>query len=107
MAWSPRYMSTTRTLASSSTTKKGALRPETTIINTRDFGIRKLLKNLPALRQVGFQANRRLLDVQTVSHDCSIGEDAFDQVVRPIEVEGQRASALRFGDARVQALLSV
>src|SRR5260221_2032602 len=60
-----------------------------------------------ALRQVGFQANRRLLDVQTISHDCSIGEDAFDQVVRPIEVDGQRASALRFGDARVQALLSV
>ena len=84
-----------------------ALRTETTINNTRDFGIGKLLKNLPALRQVGFQANRRLLDVQTVSHDCSIGEDAFDQVVRPIEVEGQRASALRFGDARVQALLSV
>jgi len=84
-----------------------ALRTETTINNTRDFGIGKLLKNLPALRQVGFQANRRLLDVQTVSHDCSIGEDAFAQVVRPIEVEGQRASALRFGDARVQALLSV
>ena len=84
-----------------------ALRTETTINNTRDFGIGKLLKNLPALRQVGFQANRRLLDVQSVSHDCSIGEDAFEKVVRPIEVEGQRASALRFGDARVQALLSV
>ena len=84
-----------------------ALRTETTINNTRDFGIGKLLKNLPALRQVGFQANRRLLDVQTISHDCSIGEDAFDRVVRPIEVDGQRASALPFGDARVQALLSV
>jgi len=74
---------------------------------TRDFGIGKLLKNLPELRQIGFQANRRLLDDQTVSHDCSIGEDAFEKVVRPIEVEGQRASALRFGDVRVQALLSV
>ena len=84
-----------------------ALRTETTINNTRDFGIGKLLKNLPALRQVGFQANRRLLDVQTLSHDCSIGEDAFAGVVRPIQVEGQRASALRFGDARVQALFSV
>src|SRR5580698_969196 len=41
-----------------------ALRTETTINNTRDFGIGKLLKNLPALRQVGFQANRRLLDVK-------------------------------------------
>src|ERR1700674_3008313 len=84
-----------------------ALRTETTINNTRDFGIGKLLKNLPELRQVGFHANRRLLDVQTVSHDCSIGEDAFEKVVRPIEVAGQRASALRFGDAHVQALLSV
>ena len=39
-----------------------ALRTETTINNTRDFGIGKLLKNLPALRQIGLQANRRLLD---------------------------------------------
>ena len=83
-----------------------ALRTETTINNTRDFGIGKHLSNLPALRSIGFQANRRLLDVQTVSHDCAIGEDAFDQVVRPIEVDGQRATALRFGDARTQALLN-
>jgi hypothetical protein len=84
-----------------------ALRTETTINNTRDFGVGKLLKNLPALRQIGFQANRRLLDVQKISHDCSIGEDAFNRVVRPAEVDGQRASALRFGDQRVQALFAV
>jgi len=84
-----------------------ALRTETTINNPRDFGIGKQLKNLPALRQIGFKANRRLLDVQTISHDCSIGEEAFEKVVRPIEVEGQRASALRFGDRRIQALFSV
>jgi len=84
-----------------------ALRTETTINNTRDFGIGKLLKNLPALRQIGFQANRRLLDVQKISHDCSIGEDAFDRVVQPAEVDGQRTSALRFGDKRVQALFTV
>jgi hypothetical protein len=84
-----------------------ALRTETTINNTRDFGIGKLLKNLAALRQIGFQANRRLLDVQRVSHDCAIGEDAFDKVVRPAEVDGQRTSALRFGDPRAQALFAV
>src|SRR5580700_3611676 len=84
-----------------------ALRTETTINNTRDFGIGKLLKNLPELRQIGFRANRRLLDVQKISHDCSIGEDAFARVVGPIEVEGQRASALRFGDKRVQAMFAV
>jgi hypothetical protein len=42
-----------------------------------------------------------------VSHDCSIGEDAFDGVVRPIQIDGQRASALPFGDPRVQALFAV
>jgi hypothetical protein len=84
-----------------------ALRTETTINNTRDFSIGKRLKNLPALRHIGFRANRRLLDVQKISHDCSIGEDTFNQVVRPIEVAGQRASALPFGDHRVQALFAV
>ncbi len=83
-----------------------ALRTETTINNTRDFGIGKRLENLPALREIGFQANRRLLHVQRTSHDCTIGEDAFQQVNKPVVVNGQRASALRFGDLAVQALLS-
>lgn len=83
-----------------------ALRTETTINNARDHYIGKRLKNLPALREVGFQANRRLLDVQRLSHDCRIGEDAFHQVARPLEVNGQRVSALRFDDERVQKLLA-
>jgi hypothetical protein len=83
-----------------------ALRTETTINNTRDFGIGKRLTNLPALRAVGFGANRRLLDVQRVSHDCHLGADAFAQVTHPITVAGQRAAALRFEHDRVQALLA-
>ena len=79
---------------------------ETTFNNTRDFQINKGLNNLPALRKIGFQANRRLLDVQRLSHDCRIGEDAFRQVNEPAVVEGQRASALRFADPLVQALFS-
>ena len=58
------------------------------------------------MRQVGFRANRRLLDVQRISQDCALGEDAFRRVNEPVEVEGQRASALRFADVAVQALLS-
>ena len=88
-----------------------ALRTETTINNARDFrvppGRGKRLVNLPALRQVGFSANRRLLNVQTLSHDCSIGEDAFQQLNQPVEVNGQRAASLRFADPTVQALLSL
>ena len=83
-----------------------ALRTETTINDTRDFYIGKRLMNLPALRQIGFQANRRLLRVQTLSHDCLVGEDAFQQVNQPRQLDGQRVAALRFTDARVQALLN-
>jgi hypothetical protein len=84
-----------------------ALRTEVTIHNTYDFDVGKLLKNLPLLRHIGFAANRRLLDVQRLSYDCTISQEVFDQVVRPIQVAGQRASALRFDDRRVQALFSV
>ncbi len=81
-----------------------ALRTETTINDTRDFAIGRGLTNLSALRKVGFQANRRLLDVQRLSHDCAIGEGAVDRVHRPVIVDGQRVAALRFLDPRVLAL---
>jgi hypothetical protein len=55
----------------------GALRAETVINNAYDFGIGKRLVNLPALREVGAQANRRLLDVQRISHDPILGEAAL------------------------------
>lgn len=82
-----------------------ALRTETTINNTRDFAIGRRLSNLPALRQVGFSANRRLLDVQSLSHDTLIGEALLQQVTRPHQMDGQRVSALRFGDPTTHALL--
>lgn len=85
-----------------------ALRTETTINDSRrDFGIGKRLCNLPALREVGFSANRRLLAAETITHDPIVGNDMFTVVARPIVVDGQRAPALRFGDPRVHALLAV
>jgi hypothetical protein len=87
--------------------KEGAaLRTETTVNNTRDFGIGKRLHNLPALREVGFSANRRLLDVQRISHDPALGEAAFAHVAQPLDVSGRRVAALRFADPRVHALLA-
>ena len=83
-----------------------ALRTETTINDTRDFGVGRLLRNLPELRRIGFAANRRLLEIEQISHDCALGEDAFQQLQRPREIDGQRAPALRFGDAKAQALLN-
>jgi hypothetical protein len=83
------------------------LRTETTINNTYDFGVGRRLKNLAALRQIGFAANRRVLQVEQLTHDCHIGAEAFDKLQKPAEVDGQQVSALPFGQERVQALLTV
>ena len=90
------------------TGRRGAgLRTETTINNTYDFGVGRLLGNLPKLREIGFAANRRMLEVEKASHDCRVGAKTFEMLQSPANVEDQRASALRFGDARVQALFAV
>jgi hypothetical protein len=82
-----------------------ALRTETTINDSRDFGIGRRLCNLPALREVGFAANRRLLDVQRASAHPSLGEDAFARLNSPVVIDSQRGPALRFGQPRTHALL--
>jgi hypothetical protein len=82
-----------------------ALRTETTINDTYDFAIGRALRNLPALREIGFAANRRLLHVESLSHDCLIGEDHLDAVSQSVVVQDQRAAGLRFGDRRVLALM--
>src|SRR6476646_6474740 len=84
-----------------------ALRTETTINDTRDFAIGRRIVNLQELRKIGFAANRSLLDVQRIGHDCFIGEASFQDMQRPVTVDGQRAAALRFADPRVQGLLHV
>src|SRR5258706_7288351 len=82
-----------------------ALRTETTINNSYDFGVGKRLHNLPKLREIGFAANRRLLEVERLSHDCILAEDTFQAINSPVAAGRQRASGLRFADLRVHALL--
>jgi len=81
-----------------------ALRTETTINNPNDFYVNKAVDNLPYLRELGHQANRKLLEAERVSHHCVLSQDAFDRLQYPTIENGQRASALRFGDSRVMAL---
>jgi hypothetical protein len=47
------------------------------------------------------------LEVEQLTQDAHIGAKAFDQLQKPAEVDGQHASALPFGQERVQALLMV
>ncbi|MEI8083705.1 MAG: hypothetical protein WCI74_17855 [Actinomycetes bacterium] len=84
-----------------------ALRTETTINNTRDFAIGKRLTNLPALREIGFSANRRLLCAQQLSHDPVTGTDALAAITGTLTTAtGARIPGLRFADRRTHALLS-
>jgi hypothetical protein len=82
-----------------------ALCTETTINNTYDFAIGRRLHNLLALRAIGFQANRRLLAIERLSHDCLIGEATFTAFTQLTVVHGERVPARRFADPRLMAIL--
>ncbi len=85
-----------------------ALRTETTVNDTYDFGVGRLLTqaNWQALLQVGHEINERLLDAQLEACACAPDATTLERVVLPSRDEqGQPAPALRFGDPRVQALL--
>jgi hypothetical protein len=84
-----------------------ALRTETTIHDPKDFGVNQDIAHLPYLQQLGRQINRRLLDVQRLSHDGHLSQESLERVVLPtVTPDGQRAPGLRFGQRRGMALLA-
>lgn len=84
-----------------------ALRTETTINDPTDLRVGKDISNLAYLQEIGREVNRRLLDVQRVSQNCTLSKESVDRVVQPtITPDGQRAPGLKFGDTRVMALLA-
>jgi hypothetical protein len=86
-----------------------ALRTELVVCDTRDFGVgrRVTYDNWNALRVAGQQASQRLCDAEAASAMPAPDVATLDQVTRPSATEdGQHAPALRFGDARVMALMA-
>ena len=85
-----------------------ALRTETVVCNTRDFGIgrRVTAENWKALREVGDSANQRLCDAQAADARPAPDVVTFAKVTRPSTIDGQHAPALPFGDPRAMAVLS-
>ena len=86
-----------------------ALRTETVIGDTRDFGIGRRVntENWHALRAVGEQANQRLCDAQAADARPAPDVATLTEVTRPsTTVDGQHAPALRFGDPRVMAAMA-
>jgi hypothetical protein len=84
-----------------------ALRTETTINDTKDFGVAKGLSHLPELKEIGFTASRRLLDVQRISHDPAEGAAVLAALTQPvISPAGTRTAGMPLISLRVQALLA-
>ena len=86
-----------------------ALRTETTVNDTYDFGVGRLLnhQNWQALLRIGQQTNQRLLDAQLQACACAPDATTLARVVLPSRTpDGHPAPALRFGDPRAQALLA-
>ena len=82
-----------------------ALRTETVVNDTYDFGVGRRLNNFDDLKAIGFAANRRL-SASSASATTANGLETFEDLHRPAVVDDRRASAMRFGDPRVQALLA-
>ena len=85
-----------------------ALRTELVVCDTRDFGIGRRLthENWNALRAAGEHASQRLCDAEAASAMPAPDVATLNQVTRPSVTDGQHAPALRFGDARVMALMA-
>jgi hypothetical protein len=84
-----------------------ALRTETTINDTADFGVAKGLSHLPELKEIGFTASRRLLDVQRISHDPADGATTLTALTQPvISPAGTRTAGMPITSPCVQALLA-
>jgi hypothetical protein len=80
-------------------------RTEGTFRNPNDFGVNKGLKNLRYLEKIGREINRRLLEVERVSHNSGLSGDSIQRVVQPTVTDnGEKAPALKFGQPRVMAL---
>jgi hypothetical protein len=81
------------------------LRTETTICNPNDFKVNKGLGNLPYLRKISGNANRRMLDLQGLALRSSLLRDTFEKITSPSQSGGKRIPGLRFGNPRVMSLL--
>ncbi len=83
-----------------------ALRTETTINNTRDFGIGRKLCNLPALWAIGFDSDPRLHEVETSVRTVPWPPGCSRPLPSRRPSTDNGSPRLTFGDPRVMSLLA-
>jgi hypothetical protein len=82
-----------------------ALRIETVINAPGDLGCQRRLHNLNELQARARAVNARLLHTERAGQACVLANPVFERIAHPsVDADGRRATAMRFGDSRVQAL---
>jgi hypothetical protein len=82
-----------------------ALRIETVVNAPGDLGCQRRLHNLDQLQARGRAVNARLLQTERAGQGCVLANPVFERIAHPsVDADGRRATAMRFGDSRVQAL---
>jgi hypothetical protein len=82
-----------------------ALRIETVVNAPGDLGCQRRLHNLDDLQARARAVNERLLHTERAGQGCVLANPVFERIAHPtVDAAGRRATAMRFGDSRVQAL---
>jgi hypothetical protein len=82
-----------------------ALRIEVVLNDAYDIGCQRRIANLSELQTRARAINARLLETERAGQGCVLANPVFERIAHPtVDAEGRRASAMRFGDSRVQAL---
>jgi hypothetical protein len=82
-----------------------ALRIETVINSPADLRIGRRLACPGQLQDAGRAINTRLLETERAGQGCVLANPVFERIAHPtVDAAGRRATAMRFGDSRVQAL---
>jgi hypothetical protein len=82
-----------------------ALRIETVVNAPGDLGCHRRLAHLDELRARARAVNNRLLHTERAGQGCALANPVFERIAHPtVDAAGRRATAMRFGDSRVQAL---
>ena len=81
-----------------------ALRIETVVNAPGDLGCQRPLI-LDELQARARAVNARLLETERAGQGCVLANPVFERIAHPsVDADGRRATAMRFGDSRVQAL---
>jgi hypothetical protein len=82
-----------------------ALRIETVVNAPGDLGCQRRLHNLDELQARARAVNARVLQTERAGQACVLANPVFERIAHPsVDAAGRRATAMRFGDSRVQAL---